>query len=86
MFTIKRKLDLPLFWVNLLIDVASASIFIVLASLADELKIVGYEGKDALFILAKVAVVVVAFITVLGIFKRPFGLSLSDYFRKRDWR
>ncbi|TLX16015.1 hypothetical protein [Rhizobium sp. MHM7A] len=85
MFTLKRKLRLPLFWVNLLIDVATASIFIVLASFADELKIIGYEGSAALLILAAVAVVVVAFITVLGVIQRPFGLSLSDYFRKKDW-
>lgn len=85
MFTLKRKLRLPLFWVNLLIDVATASIFIVLARFADELKIIGYEGNAALLILAAVAAVVVAFITLLGMIQRPFGLTLNEYLRKKDW-
>jgi uncharacterized membrane protein len=74
-----------LFWVNLIIDVASAGICILLASYADELQIVGYEGKEALSILAAVAAAVVAFITALGVVQRPAGLSMADYFRKRDW-
>lgn len=86
MLLLAKNLRLPLFWVNLLIDVASAALCVLLASFADELKIVGHEGSDALLILTAVAVVVVAVITVLGIVQRPFGLSLSDYFFKRDWK
>lgn len=85
MSTIKRKLRLPLFWVNLLIDVGVASVVILLVSLADEVVIVGYEGKEAVFILSAVAIVVVSFTTLLGLMHRPFGLSLRSYLSERDW-
>lgn len=81
-----KKLRLPLFWSNLLIDVISAGVCITLASFADELKIAGYEGREALLTLTAVAAVVVVFISVLGVIKRPFGLSVADYFHKRDWK
>jgi uncharacterized membrane protein YhaH (DUF805 family) len=85
MLTIKRKLRLPLFWVNLLIDIITATVFILLASFADELKIAGYEGNAALLVLTAVAVLVLAFITVLGLVQRPFGLTLSEYLHKKEW-
>jgi hypothetical protein len=85
MSAIKRKFRLPLFWVNLLIDVGTASIVILCASLADEVVIVGYEGKEAVLILSAVAFVVVGLTTLLGLIRRPFNVSLRDYFCERDW-
>ena len=82
---LKKKLRLPLFWTNLLIDLCSAPIFLGLASCADELTVIGLEGAAALGILAAVAAVVVAFLVAVGFLKRPFGLTCHEYLWKRDW-
>jgi hypothetical protein len=82
---VKKRLRLPLFWINLLIDIGSAAAFLILAACSDEVVIIGFEGVVAWSILVVFAVFVVIYLTGKALLQRPSNLTRRDYIWKRDW-